>query len=147
MPIWLQIFLALLVPFIGFWIAYRQYRTAREKLRLDLFDKRYDVFVQAEKFVQNVLHTGLPEHNHFGQLWEARGKARFLFGEDVEIALKDIHELAAKLRALRQTIDDRENVERNAVVNRITEIESDLQKKYEVLPDVFSSYLRFKNKT
>jgi hypothetical protein len=40
---------------IGAFTAYRQWRTAHNALRFDLFDRRFEIYVDALTFIGNVL--------------------------------------------------------------------------------------------
>jgi hypothetical protein len=46
--------LSILVAVFVAWISYMQFRTAREKPRLDLFEKRYEVFDATRKLYARV---------------------------------------------------------------------------------------------
>ena len=51
-PHWTTLLSALLTPAVavfGIFIAYRQWRLAQEKLKLDLFDKRFEVYEAARE--------------------------------------------------------------------------------------------------
>lgn len=81
-------FVALIIGLIAAWIAYHQYRVAHAKLKLDLFDKRYAIFLDTWKILSEVVSQGVqrtgglstPFNNNLPQ-------AAFLFGPDVEAYL------------------------------------------------------------
>lgn len=77
---------------VAVWIvAYRQWRTAREKLVLDLFDRRFDFYVNAKEAIEQLL--GDPQGSigvrsdrglePIKSMYRLRLEGQFLFGEDV----------------------------------------------------------------
>lgn len=60
-PHWTAYIGALLVPtvaLLGLLIAYRQWRTAQSKLKLELFEKRLAIYNAATAFVSSVMTSG-----------------------------------------------------------------------------------------
>jgi hypothetical protein len=83
LPAWLGLGIAALVAFI----AYLQFRTAREQWRtannratFDLFEKRYAVYQDVRDVVGKLMGPGRADPAMFVKAAE---KARFLFGKDV----------------------------------------------------------------
>lgn len=70
--------------------------------RLDLYDRRWEVYVAAEKFVSQVLERLVPEHEHIAELYRSTVHARFLFGSDINAYLKDLVMHAIELRKWNQ---------------------------------------------
>jgi hypothetical protein len=59
---WIDVLSALLTPTIailGIYIAYQQWRTNKNRLKLELFDKRYEIFTNIKKFIANILTSAL----------------------------------------------------------------------------------------
>lgn len=76
----------LLVPLIAAitaYIAYQQYLTARRKLNLDLFNKRYVIYKATKDFISNVLndHINITQQKNLFQL--NTNDAKFLFNKDI----------------------------------------------------------------
>ena len=80
-------------------IAWRQYRVAKAKLSLDLFDKRYRIFEETWKILSEAVTTGTRTKSYglgtpFNNFLP---EARFLFGKDIadylDMALKNWSEL------------------------------------------------------
>ncbi|MCW0016254.1 hypothetical protein [Rhizobium sp. BT-226] len=97
-PAWIQILQALLTPAIALAvgvIAYRQWRTAHEKVMLDLFEKRFEVFMSVREIVSKggirrlFRDPGLPN--------EVVARGRFLFDEDVTAQLQEVHRLCGQV--------------------------------------------------
>ena len=89
--------IALIVAGVGSGIAYRQYRVARAKFNLDLFDKRMECF----KVTWNVLSMGpytVETMHELTDFYAVRAKAAFLFGSDITEYLDDIERKICKAR-------------------------------------------------
>lgn len=64
-------------------ISFLQYLTAREKIAIDLFDKRLKVFEDIEAAVSGIMYFS--KHDEaFAKSTNALIYSRFLFGKDVE---------------------------------------------------------------
>ena len=89
-------FVALVIGGIAAWIALHQYRVARTKLKLDLFDKRYDIFIKTWGHLSEMVQE------EFGPIAlsdfdNERPRAGFLFGQDIESYLSEISSQRIKL--------------------------------------------------
>lgn len=94
---------ALLVGGIAAAIAYRQYRIARTKLKLDLFDKRYAIFEEVWGILSDVVQNGTQTKPNRGMGTPFNNlvpKAAFLFGADIEEYVDKVSEAWAKLWSL-----------------------------------------------
>jgi hypothetical protein len=80
-----------LVPMVaafGVAIAFLQWWAARHKLNIDLFEKRYQVYVDLQKFAVAARDTKCAEISEFGDILM---RARFLFGSDILGQLNVMH--------------------------------------------------------
>lgn len=68
------------------------------KARLDLYDRRWEVYVATERFVAQVLENLGPEREHIAELRRSTVHARFLFGSDINGYLRELIAHAAELR-------------------------------------------------
>jgi hypothetical protein len=97
---------ALTVGIAGWFIARHQAAVAQAKLKLDLFDKRYPIFLRVWKIMSEVVTKGTREKNYglgtpFNNFIP---RARFLFGPDVELYLSQAVKKWAHLHALEAEI-------------------------------------------
>ena len=91
LPLWIQGIAAFATPMVALavaYIAYRQWKTARDKLRLDLFDKRFAVFMDVRKIASETMQDRPASDPALPQEVIARG--RFLFGAEVVSELKNL---------------------------------------------------------
>jgi hypothetical protein len=80
---------ALVIGAIAACIAYRQYRVARDKFRLDLFDRRYAIFLATWRELSRVVTDGPPQQA-FSEFQNHVPQARFLFGPEIEAYLQEL---------------------------------------------------------
>lgn len=80
------------------YVALRQWKTAKEKLVLDLFDRRYSLFARAESALAPAMRDGDSRNNDsIRDIARLRSEARFLFGDEIEKYLGAIQEALAQL--------------------------------------------------
>ena len=147
---WLDILQGLTTPVIGLgllYIAYQQYKTNREKLKLDLYERRLRVFRGTTALlgaIQNKRKADLIDISHF--LHEA-AEATFLFSKDTALQdyLEEIRLKANKLWAI--TIEMNElpvGEQRNQIVSKRTEQLSWFIGQWKVIREKFKPHLGFK---
>jgi hypothetical protein len=121
-------------------VAWLQYRVARNKLRLDLFDRRYKVFEATRGFLMNPSFD-IP---HLARFKYATADAEFLFGSDVVKWLAELRKRATHLsttRTLLERVKDEEELFKLANAE-----EADLSffiSRTDTLTKVFKPYLGF----
>jgi hypothetical protein len=119
LPTWAEYLQALsiaVLALIGAFIAYQQWRTAHNRLRLDLFDRRFTVYVEALNFIGAVMQEGYPPSERYRPFARARDRAQYLFGPEVEILLERMHKTAAVLRATHSQIQQSEGAEKDEAI-------------------------------
>ena len=96
---------ALLIPVIAvlaLWIAWRQLKTDRDRLRLDLFDRRHSVFRGAIAFVFHAIDKGSIALSELWKFDAATADAVFLFDEDIPAYLADLRRRAIRLYTINE---------------------------------------------
>lgn len=66
------------------YIAYQQLVTNRQKLKLDLYNKRFEIYTTTLKFYQEIISNSLTSETHKDFI-EKKEAAKFLFSEDASI--------------------------------------------------------------
>jgi len=87
--------LAFVIALLAALIAFGQWWTARQKLVLDLFEKRFQVYLDVRRIASEGTQLGHLEDPGLANEVLARG--RFLFRSDVEKALGELHALTINL--------------------------------------------------
>lgn len=94
---------ALVVGAIAAGIAFRQWQVARAKFKLDLFDKRYEIFHTVWGELSIMVQSG-PIQPASSQLTNLIPLSQFLFGDDIRDYLHEIAKHAAELWAIKVSI-------------------------------------------
>lgn len=68
---------------IAAWIAFRQFQIARNKLKLDLYDKRMEVYNAVREAFGNIVRQGNLTQEQQLQYLQGTRTAQWLFGKDV----------------------------------------------------------------
>jgi len=106
LPHWVQIvqalgptFVTIVAALIAGFIAYRQWKTAHDKLRLDLFDKRFAIYRAYFHASAAALGRWPNREEVLSEFTSLKGQSNFLFGADasrfIDEAMKEISGLIA----------------------------------------------------
>jgi len=95
---WIDLVGPLAIAAMVAFVAYQQWRTARAKLRLDLFDRRYDLYNRAVAQLDRLQMDGNLVAVTVGmELRKLSDEAQFLFGREVPALLIELSREAAPL--------------------------------------------------
>ncbi|TMJ55760.1 MAG: hypothetical protein E6G85_02970 [Alphaproteobacteria bacterium] len=86
---------AVAVALFAAMIAFGQWWTARQKLVLDLFEKRFAIFMDLRRLVSEAIQLG--KVSQPGSINEVIARSQFLFGSDVNEHLRELHRLFNEL--------------------------------------------------
>jgi hypothetical protein len=115
-------------------IGWRQYSISQDKLRLDLFEKRFKVFDATRTVLADYIHGETPTWARLQSFaWET-ADAQFLFGPEVVGYLDEVYRRLSRLQAAYKVETAAAEVE--ALTLWIVE-------QRDVLPRVMGPYLRF----
>ena len=100
LPIWVQYlqalgpaFVALVVGIIAVSIAYWQSKTTWNKLRLDLYDKRFGIYEATREFHRSCVFGGATINNQaYANMQNAMDQSRFLFGHAFHLKLQALYD-------------------------------------------------------
>lgn len=140
-------FVTLVIGLIAAGIAFRQYRIARAKFKLDLFDKRHVVFLETWAFISLMLDPKrFIEVEEVMAFRREAANARFLFGSDikhfVDVVEKKSLERGDAIVAVRKAATE---AERNEAARLVEETSDWATREVKLIHDRFSSYLDFSN--
>ena len=123
-PFWFQIIQGLgplaIAAMVGY-VAYRQWRTARDRLRFDLFEKRYVIYERIQTIIIAALSAHPPNSEEILDFYRGTRGVEFLFGPEIEIYLGELRDSLGRLAglqrhlALGQTQDPNYTVDLNEV--------------------------------
>jgi len=86
-------------------IAALQWRIADNKLRLDLFDRRYKVYDVTRKFLATILREANFTNSQLFEFYAGTSDAEFLFGADVTEHLEKIRKRAVHLQTAQRIFE------------------------------------------
>lgn len=149
-PHWTTYLSALLVPMVavfGAFIAYRQWRTAQNKLKLDLFDRRLVVYEAARDYISSVMTSGkTTQEKEFEFLTGTRG-AKWLFDDEIVQYLDE--ELWHKICALGCLQSELDGMPAGEERTKKIHAQADLKKWFvsqmKILDGKFASYLTLRH--
>lgn len=80
----------LMVSIIALVVAALSWRAAERSARATAYEKRFEVYRDAEEFVRAWLQRGDPNLDHLGALVDAWNRSHFLFDSSVTAFLRDL---------------------------------------------------------
>ena len=106
---WTAYLTALLTPTVavlGSYVAYRQWRLARNKLKLDLFDRRLTIYTATQTFLGSVISSGQAKQEAVIKFLIATREAKWLLDASVAQYLEhDIYRRAVELQTLASELE------------------------------------------
>lgn len=149
-PAWVSILSALLTPAIAIavaYIAWQQWRTARNRLRLDLFDRRFAVYQQTRDFLVRRMALGQLETSEITDFTIKIRVSKWLFNSAIADYLENqIAKKAMDLSALNKELESITDDERTHNVSRQRELKNWLDEQlYKVIDGTFAEFLHLKH--
>jgi hypothetical protein len=150
-PSWVTLFSALATPTIAIilaYVAWRQWRTAQNRLKLDLFDRRLPIYQQTRDFLARRMALGQLETHEITDFTINTRVSKWLFNSSFANYLEN--EIAAKAQRLTDLNSELETPmddtarKRNVVQQRELKEWLDTQ-LYEVIDEKFSEFLTLKH--
>jgi hypothetical protein len=127
-------------------IAWQQWRIADNKLRLDLFDRRYKVYDATRKFLAVIMREATFADSQLFEFYAGTSDAEFLFGADVVDYLGQIRKRALHMRTAQQLFEPLPvGDERSRHVLAAHDDLSWLSDQITAMTEVFTPYLGFAN--
>ena len=149
-PHWTQYLAALLTPTVavfGLTIGYRQWRTAQNKLKLDLFERRLAIYDGIRSFISSVMTTGKTTQNYEMEFLSSTRGAKWLFGpEIIEYIDTVLWHKACDLWCLQEELQDMPaGPERTENIHKKAEIKKWLAAQLVVIDEKFAPYLALRH--
>ncbi len=149
-PHWTAYLAALLVPIVailGAFIAYRQWRLAQNKLKLDLFDRRFKVYEAARELLASIMTSGEAKDDEVFTFMAATREAKWLLGPEVaEYLTKQLYHKAIDLQRLQAELEGVGVGEmRTKNVHEQAAIKKWFMAQYDVLDSHFAPFLQLRH--
>ena len=126
------------------YVAWQQWKTNDDRLRLELFDRRFAIYDATRQFLLHYLASSSIGDTELRTFWSATRDAEFLFDYDVSAAVIDrVSERAKEHRRIMRLLERMsEGEQRDTHYDRLTEIDAEMVADFERLQDRFRPYLR-----
>ncbi len=147
-PIWVQTLSALLVPVIAIAvgvIAYFQWRTNQNRLKLELFDRRVKYYEAALQFIGAAMAKNEVSHKSLRKFSHAQYGSAFLLNDGVTEYLKELSKKGAEANVLRSEFEKLQpGDDRTRIVEKHSEAVKWIWGQREILQRKFEPYLKIK---
>jgi hypothetical protein len=98
-------FIAIVAASIAGCIAYRQWRTAHDRLSFDIFQKRFAVYDATKRLINSVTIEGQVVPDNIAEFYNRIHGAEFLFSGETQTFLMSISDIAFKARMRRAQLE------------------------------------------
>jgi hypothetical protein len=125
-------------------VAFLQWRTAKRKLALDLFDKRFAWYSAVKDHLYVPLNDGPdPAREAFLAFVRLADEAYFLFGPEIQARLNPIHDLAMALSVIQVSMRENRANDRAEALERYVPMAVSLR---DDLPRLLAPYMKMDQK-
>ncbi|MEL7167867.1 MAG: hypothetical protein AAGN64_00820 [Bacteroidota bacterium] len=90
---------------IAVYIAFQQYKTNRFRVKLELFDKRHELYSGIRDYLYSVIREGYASDTAIFALNKSTQDAFFLFDEEVEAYIQQLRERGARTHLIRKKLE------------------------------------------
>lgn len=145
-PYWTHILSALLMPTIAIFgtiLTYKQWRSAQNKLKMELFEKRYSIYDSSKRFLLLVLGSNKTDDEIFFKFRTSTYEAKWILNENIALYLdKQIWDEAINLQTLQAELEGvPAGEERTKNLQSQRDIKHRLQSQFELLDKKFTPFL------
>lgn len=148
-PSWFEISqgsLTIVLAFIVARIAYLQYKTSHDKLRLDLYSKRFAVFATTRDYLVHIIREANLNESERQKFWFGTTEAEFLFKADLVEYLRELHSKGIEFRVLQEKLQDPKGMddkEANELIEKDQELLLWFSDQMQESKSKFGEYLGF----
>jgi len=128
-------------------IAYQNWRIQKDKLRLDLYDKRYKIFQAIKDLSTSFLKNGVTNRKDLSQFIIDTSEVDFLFEDDIKENIDEIRKKSLRAIHLAERLDNRgvgTQEDRENIAKELEELEKWSINHPNRLKSLFKEYLWFK---
>lgn len=120
-----------------------QYRLARQRWRLDLYDKRYPVYEGTRKYLAHIIAQAAVDLDELTAFHQDCRDREFLFGKEVHDFLQELHSKGVRLRSTGEQLRGQPGAEQ---WQKLVQENADLLKwfgdQFAMAGRLFGTYLR-----
>lgn len=144
---WASAGLTALVALLAVYIAWRQWRTAQNKLKFDLFDRRFSVYEASRNLWGLIMQHGKVRDEDVRNYLPDLYKAKWLLNDEVaEYLEKEFYRKITDLQLFQRLVEDAlQGEEKRSNREKQGEIMGWLAKQHEVLDKKFTPFLKLQH--
>ena len=145
---WIDLLSALLTPTvaaIGIYIAYQQRLINQNRLKHELFDKRYEVYERIGEFISSILTTGTVRAGSDLEFLRDTKAVTLLFDTDIKQFTSEIYEKAVHLHCLESELEGMVSEERKINIEKQREIKNWYTEQLKTMEIKFIRYLKLEH--
>ncbi len=145
---WIDILSSFGIVIVGLmtaYIAFRQHKNDSIRLRLDVYDKRFEVYRAVREYLSGIFRNGDVDIKALRQFTVGTAQAEFLFGKEVNDKLEALYQKGVRLNYVEKRLDDNNleiGEERNKFANESGDLLLWFDEESKKLTDLFSKYLK-----
>jgi hypothetical protein len=132
---------AIIVSLVVAVVQYAQWRTANQKVVIDLYERRFKVYEQLGKAIAPVLREGEVTRTAFNEFMIGQADATFLFGDDVQAYLKELRKCFAWLSSMTNEVIDK-SPNRPELIDTKFKYIAEIVAFYDKAPGLFAPYMK-----
>ena len=137
-------FVAFVVGIVAAILTVWQWKIGRDKLRLDLFEKRYVIYDETQKVIATALQNGTVSYDEVTEYHRKTKGTEFLFGAEVQDYLDQIRKNLNQLAYLERSIAQDNDPNRSKHIDEARQIKDYLEQALMVgVRSKFMKYLHF----
>ncbi len=146
-----QIIIAVLLAYIA-WENYRINHSGlhlqKDKLRLDLFERRMKVFGACQELFSFIAREGELGHDEVYKFIENTANAEFLFGKEIRAYIDEVREKSLRLISIKEQLSKKsrtaaEKIQSNLLSEESRELTMWFGNQFDVSRKHFRNYLQF----
>jgi len=126
------------------WTGVQQHRLAKNKFKLDMFEKQFAVYKGVQEFLTSILQDGKFSFDKFFEFRRKTQDSTFLFGKEIHQYIEDIDKKSLELSSVAEMYKPLPvGQERSELCRKETLLLGELIDELPKLTEVFAPYLRF----
>jgi hypothetical protein len=137
---------AIVVSIVVAIVQYAQWRTANQKVVIDLYERRLKVYQQLAKAIGPVTRDGEVSGAAFQDFMIGQADATFLFGEEVQDYLQTLRKYFAWLVSMTNEVIDK-SPNRAQMIDTKFKYIAEIVAFYDRAPGLFGPYMKLTQKT
>jgi len=141
-------FTNLLIAFIAVSILVLQYLLAKRRWRLDLYDKRYPVYLGTMEYLSVIMRDASVTMEELMKFLRNSKDKEFLFGKDVKDYLEELYKKGVDLKRYESLLknDRLDEEKRTKLVDEEADLLEWFRKQFDVSKTLFGKYLAIDKK-